>query len=65
MRTIPFYSILVFGASLLTSDFARPVAAQDRPTFRTSSELVVLHVSVRDSGGRYITGLTEGCVHRH
>lgn len=59
MRTIPFYSILVFGASLLSSAFARPVAAQDRPTFRTNSELVVLHVSVRDSGGRYVTGLSK------
>ena len=59
MRTIPFYSVLVFGASLLTSDFARPVAAQDRPTFRTNSELVVLHVSVRDGGGRYVTGLSK------
>jgi Ca-activated chloride channel homolog len=34
-------------------------AAQERPTFRASSELVVLHVSVRDRGGRYITGLTR------
>ena len=32
---------------------------QDRPTFKASSELVVLHVSVRDRGGRYITGLTR------
>ena len=59
MRTISLCSILVFVVSLLTSDFARPVSAQDRPTFRSNSELVVLHVSVRDSGGRYITGLTK------
>jgi Ca-activated chloride channel homolog len=59
MRTIPLYSVLVVIVSLLTSDFARPVSAQDRPTFRSNSELVVLHVSVRDSGGRYITGLTK------
>jgi len=58
MRTIPLLSILV-GVSLLTSDFARPVSAQDRPIFRSNAELVVLHVSVRDSGGRYITGLTK------
>ena len=43
---------------LLTSDFARPVAAQDRPTFR-SNLISSLHVSVRDGGGRYITGLTK------
>ncbi len=59
MRTIPLFSILVFGASLLVSDFALLVSAQDRPTFRSNSELVVLHVSVRDSGGRYITGLSK------
>ena len=41
--------------SLLTSAFS----AQERPTFKASSELVVLHVSVRDRGGRYITGLTR------
>ena len=33
--------------------------AQDRPTFRSNSELVVLHVSVRDRGGRYVTGLAK------
>ena len=59
MRTIPLHSILVLGGSLLTADFARPVAAQDRPTFRANSELVVLHVSVRDRGGRYVTGLSK------
>jgi Ca-activated chloride channel family protein len=32
---------------------------QEQPTFKASSELVVLHVSVRDRGGRYITGLTR------
>jgi VWFA-related protein len=59
MRTTSFNSILVFGVALLTSDFAHPVGAQDRPTFRSNSELVVLHVSVRDRGGRYVTGLTK------
>jgi Ca-activated chloride channel family protein len=59
MRTIPLYSILVVGVSLLTSDFSPRVSAQDRPTFRANSELVVMHVSVRDRGGRYITGLTR------
>jgi len=59
MRTIPLYSILVFGVSLLTAGFSLSVSAQDRPTFRSNAELVVLHVSVRDRGGRYITGLTK------
>jgi Ca-activated chloride channel homolog len=47
-------------AALLTSCFSfflSPSNFQERPTFRATSELVVLHVSVRDRGGRYITGL--------
>jgi VWFA-related protein len=31
--------------------------AQDRPVFSTNSELVVLHVTVKDSKGAYVTGL--------
>lgn len=48
-------------AALLTSPFSllTSARAQERPTFRASSELVVLHVSVRDRGGRYVTGLTR------
>ncbi|HEX6164526.1 MAG TPA: VWA domain-containing protein [Vicinamibacterales bacterium] len=46
--------------ALLGSVFClSPFAFQERPTFKASSELVVLHVSVRDRGGRYITGLTR------
>ena len=30
---------------------------QAQPTFKAESELVVLHVSVRDRGGHYVTGL--------
>ena len=30
---------------------------QSQATFKSGSELVVLHISVRDRGGRYITGL--------
>ena len=57
MRLISLISILVAGSvSLLDS---RSSAPQDRPTFKASSELVVMHVSVRDGGGRYITGLTR------
>ena len=42
--------------ALLTSLAAAP---QERPTFRSNSELVVMHVSVRDRSGRYITGLPK------
>jgi Ca-activated chloride channel family protein len=60
MRLSSFLSIIFAGLLLLTSDFpllSSSVQAQERPTFKAESELVVLHVSVRDSGGRYITGL--------
>ena len=55
MRTIGIGSILLAAFSLLPSR-SHP---QDRPTFKAESELVVLHVSVRDRGGRYITDLTR------
>jgi len=55
MRLTALISILVAGSvSLLTS---HPLEPQDRPTFRSNSELVVMHVSVRDRSGRYIAGL--------
>ena len=57
MRLVSLISILVAGSvTLLTSHSSTP---QDRPTFKASSELVVLHVSVRQRGGRYVTGLTR------
>ena len=62
-------SNLVATAMLVTSSSLFPFSffpfpssvsvSGQRPTFRASSELVVLHVSVRDRGGRYITGLTR------
>lgn len=54
MRMISLCPIALAGFSLFTSPFSLP---QDRPTFKAESELVVLHVSVRDRGGRYVTGL--------
>jgi VWFA-related protein len=44
--------ILVTGFSLSAQQPGQPP-----PVFKAESELVVLHVSVRDRGGRYITGL--------
>ena len=56
MRLMSLIAILVAGAvSLLTSDSP----PQDRPAFKAGAELAVMHVSVRDRGGRYITGLTR------
>jgi VWFA-related protein len=60
MRLSSFLSIIFAGFLLLASDLsllASPFQPQDRPTFKAESELVVLHVSVRDRGGRYISGL--------
>jgi Ca-activated chloride channel family protein len=48
-----------FALSLLPFALHDVSAFQERPTFKASSELVVMHVSVRDRGGRYITGLSK------
>ena len=56
MRTSLFLSFALAGVGLLPSSFSL-LASQERPTFKAESELVVLHVSVRDRGGRYISGL--------
>ena len=58
MRPSSFPSIIVAGVLLLPSNFSLLASGpQERPTFKAESELVVLHVSVRDRRGRYITGL--------
>jgi Ca-activated chloride channel family protein len=36
-----------------------PVHGQETPTFSANSELVALHVTVRDRKGAYVTGLTQ------
>lgn len=57
MRATASIAILVAGSvSLFASN---PPTTQDRPTFKSNSELVVMHVSVRDRSGRYVTGLTQ------
>ena len=58
MRLSSFLPIIVAGLLLLPSNVSLFASGpQERPTFKAESELVVLHVSVRDRGGRYITGL--------
>ena len=58
-----FITIILAGFLLLTSTDSRSaigspsVNPQSQATFKSNSELVVLHVSVRDRGGRYISGL--------
>jgi Ca-activated chloride channel family protein len=52
MRMIACLCILVSGFSLSAQPPEQPA-----PVFKAEAELVVLHVSVRDRGGRYVTGL--------
>jgi VWFA-related protein len=49
-------TLLAVPVTLLT--VATPTA-QQRPTFRSHAELVVMHVSVRDRRGHYVTGLPK------
>lgn len=57
MRLLSIISIFLAGSVALPA--SRSLAQQERPTFKSNSDLVVMHVSVRDRGGRYITGLTQ------
>src|SRR6187200_740066 len=58
MRLINLIPILVAAFSFLTPPLSL-LAGAPQPTFKAESELVVLHVSVRDRSGRYVTGLTK------
>lgn len=59
MRTTSLIAILVASCALLPALPASPALPVPPAQFRASSELVVLHVSVRDRRGRYIAGLTK------
>src|SRR5687767_1700021 len=48
----------VVGALLLILPSAATVG-QDRPLFSTESDLVVLHATIRDRRGAYVTGLSQ------
>ena len=50
---------LVAAAAMLWLPAQVATQEQRGPTFSTSSELVVLHVTVRDRKGAYVTGLTQ------
>lgn len=43
--------------TILVAGFLSAWPAAQQPVFKAQSDLVVLHVSVRDRGGRYVTGL--------
>ena len=62
MTTTPAARVLALTVSLTCAAAAQTVAPASstvsaQPVFKAESRLVVLHVSVRDRGGRYITGL--------
>ena len=48
----------LIGALLLLLPLSETVA-QDRPFFSTESDLVVIHATIKDRGGVYVTGLTR------
>ena len=47
----------VIGALLVS--LPSVMLGQDRPVFSTGSDLVVVHATVKDRGGAYVTGLTR------
>jgi Ca-activated chloride channel homolog len=55
MRTL----CLALAAAMLSLPPHAHVHGQETPTFSASSELVVLHVTVRDRKGAYVTGLRQ------
>jgi VWFA-related protein len=55
MRTV----CLVAAAALLCVPARTIIHGQETPTFSANSDLVVLHVTVRDRRGAYVSGLTQ------
>jgi Ca-activated chloride channel family protein len=51
--------VLAASAIAAVSLAAPHATGQDRPSFTTESELVVLHVTVKDQQGRYVPGLPQ------
>jgi Ca-activated chloride channel family protein len=45
--------------ALLVSLPSSVMVGQDRPVFSTGSDLVVVHATIKDRGGAYVTGLTR------
>jgi len=52
------YPLLPVAAAMIAVAINSATPAQDEPVFRARSELVVLHVMVKDRSGSYVTGLT-------
>jgi Ca-activated chloride channel family protein len=50
---------VVIAIAFVATSGAAPQAQSDRPSFTAESELVVLHVTVKDNQGRYVAGLPQ------
>ncbi|HKH70370.1 MAG TPA: VWA domain-containing protein [Vicinamibacterales bacterium] len=50
---------LAVAAAIVSLPPSTHVHGQDKPTFSANSEVVVLHVTVRDKKGAYVGGLTQ------
>jgi Ca-activated chloride channel family protein len=51
--------LLLILALLLSLQLSPPTTAQEKPTFSARAELVVLHVTVEDRKGTYVSGLAQ------
>jgi VWFA-related protein len=49
----------ILALAAITAFLSPPTTAQEKPTFSARSELVVLHVTVEDRKGTYISGLQK------
>lgn len=56
--TPPIVALLALLSGMAMPQLVVPVPTT-QPIFKAESQLVVLHVSVRDRGGRYVTGLGQ------
>jgi Ca-activated chloride channel family protein len=59
VRVLALTASLTCAAAAQTAAPAPSTPPADQPVFKAESRLVVLHVSVRDRSGRYITGLDK------
>lgn len=59
LRTLTALLVVGVAAAGAARRDPRPLPAQQQPTFRTESQLVVLHVRVKDRRGAYVTGLPQ------
>jgi Ca-activated chloride channel homolog len=57
------FTVVAAVAALALSSATNPIGAQQPPMFSARSEVVVLHVMVKDRGGGYVSGLAVDAFH--